>query len=340
MTEGPPDALRARMHALLPEDVVDQWTHAWSTPRAATFRINPLRGEPDETLDMLSAAGIDSTQIDWCPEARCAPPDARSALLAGAFWTSGRIHLQSLPSIAATVALDPKPGERILDLCAAPGSKTTHIAARIGAARVDDQPRPDPAPLTANDRSQARAQRLRRVLEHMNASARVIIGPGERPALAPAGTFDRVLVDAPCSGEGRLSGCPEENDDDAAPATPRTLRRMAAMQKQLLHAAIRLTRPGGVIVYSTCALSREENEDVIARALERYGQLVSPEPLGFEPQDALPSAEVPDHPGAAAHLRRIVPRIRETVFGPLRLTEGFFLARLRRSDLPFPSLRD
>ena len=281
------------------------------------LRINTLRGEVEDTIAELAKDELAGAPVPWAAWARVVSPATARRVTETDAWRDGRVVLQSLSSMLAVIALDPKPGERTLDLCAAPGGKTALIAA-LADGRLD---------LHANDRSRRRCLRMRALLDTLGATARIRTGPGERLPARDLGTFDRVLVDAPCSGEGRFRA-----DDDQSHGTwsKKVVRRLASLQKSLLHAAIAAVRPGGVIVYSTCTLGREENEAVIARALQRFGD----GPTGIELDAVTPSIPSglpllgdPDGLDATA-MRRLGP---DPEGGPVAAaTEGFFLTRLRR----------
>jgi 16S rRNA (cytosine967-C5)-methyltransferase len=147
--------------------------------------------------------------------------------------------------------LDPQPGERILDLCAAPGGKTTHIAALMGGE----------GEVVAVERHAGRAAALERTAARMRA-ANVTVQVGDAARFATDAPFDRVLVDPPCSGLGTLQGHP----DLRWRATPESIAILARTQSAILGAATAALRPGGTLVYSTCTLSRPENEDRVAAA--------------------------------------------------------------------------
>ena len=277
---------------------------ALSGVRPVSFRVNRLLAEPGDVLAEL--ADLNPAPVPWCADAFVLPPNTQ--LSSRAAWQEGRIYIQSLSSIAASLALDPQPGEAVLDLCAAPGSKTSHIAALMG----------NEGRLVANDASRSRSFKLRAVLDRLGAQAQVRTGPGEQLGRRLAEQFDRVLVDAPCSGEGRFHA---DDPESHARWSPGHVKRLASKQKALLHAGIEATRPGGVIVYSTCTLSPEENEGVLARALKKYPVELEDLPLDLDGQPALTEWKGKALPESIARARRLLP-------GPL--FDGFFLARLRR----------
>ena len=164
-------------------------------------------------------------------------------------WQRGAYATQSRASMVPARTLDPEPGERVLDLCAAPGGKTTHLAALMGGEGA----------VVAVERHAGRAAALRRTCERMHAHS-VTVHTGDAAQFRADEPFDRVLVDPPCSGLGTLQGHP----DLRWRVTPQTIETLAESQHAILAAAIGALAPGGTLVYSTCTLSRRENEDQLA----------------------------------------------------------------------------
>jgi 16S rRNA (cytosine967-C5)-methyltransferase len=164
-------------------------------------------------------------------------------------WREGAYAAQSRASMLVARALDPQPGERVLDLCAAPGGKTTHLAALMG----------DRGEIVAVERHAGRATALRRTCERLRASSvEVVVGDAAR--FTAGEPFDRVLVDPPCSGLGTLQGHP----DLRWRSSPEAIERLAQTQANILRAGVAALRPGGTLVYSTCTLSPRENEEQVA----------------------------------------------------------------------------
>jgi tRNA (cytosine49-C5)-methyltransferase len=293
--------------AIVPSDRRAAFDAALTEPRPTGVRVNALRATSEEVEPTLRALGGEPgfTDCHWL-----LPPGSARALQQTEAWQLGHVHIQSPSSIAATLALDPQPGEAILDLCAAPGSKASHIKASIGGGR-----------LVANDLSRNRCFKMRAVLARLGARADVWTGPGERVGFRNPEAFDRVLADVPCSGEGRF-----HVDDPASFAgwTPKKVKRLASLQKALLHSAIDAVRPGGVVLYSTCTMSPAENEGVLARALKRYDGRIELEELPVDLPGALPALcewNGKRWPDSIARARRLVA-------GPV--FDGFFLARIRK----------
>ncbi len=299
-------------------DVVARIFEGTVAPRWRGLRINRRHGDWKETLAKLDAAGLAGDPCALAPWLRMVDEATATEVAKHALAASGRVVLQSVSSVLAGLALDPRPGERILDLCAAPGGKSALLADLVDGD-LD---------LVANDRSRPRVHRMRRFLTLLGVQATVRVGPGERFDPRQDQSFDRVLVDAPCSGEGRF-----RHDDPKTHAswTPKAVRRLASTQKSLLHAAIRLVRPGGVIVYSTCTLGSTENEAVVRRALERYGSGstgIQLDPLPPDLPAGLPLLDLVDSPDAHSAMRRWVADPTDADLG--RGLEGFFVARLLR----------
>ena len=310
-----PEPFVQRIHRELGKDCANRILASAADDPPRAVRFNPLRAETDATRRTLEDAGVGFTMVPWCPEAALIEPGHLPIILEHPLWMSGAVHVQSLPSIAAAVALDPQPGERILDLCAAPGGKTSHIAARMGNS----------GEVVANDLSRGRMHRMQALLKKLNARATVVRRDGTRIGRREPDGYDRVLVDAPCSGEGRFNLADPTSISDW---TVSKTRRLSSLQKSLLHSAIAAVRPGGVVLYSTCTYGRIENEAVIERAISRYGD----GPTGIEleeiPGDITPMSGPMECDAAPGSMLRSIP-------DPLghsasRAMAGFFLARLRR----------
>jgi 16S rRNA (cytosine967-C5)-methyltransferase len=166
-------------------------------------------------------------------------------------FAAGAYQPQSRASMLVAPALDPQPGERVLDLCAAPGGKTTHLAARMG----------DRGTIIAVESHQGRAKALVRTAARLRASSvQVTVADAEQLSFPPE--FDRVLVDPPCSGLGTLQGHP----DLRWRMTPEKIEELAGIQARILDRALAALRPGGTLVYSTCTLTERENEDLLRAA--------------------------------------------------------------------------
>ncbi|HXW59035.1 MAG TPA: 16S rRNA (cytosine(967)-C(5))-methyltransferase RsmB, partial [Solirubrobacteraceae bacterium] len=224
---------------------------------------------------------------------------------ASALWRQGAFVAQSRASMLAARALAPQPGQRVLDLCAAPGGKSTHLAALMqGRGEV-----------VAVERNPSRARALVQTAARCKASSvHVAIADAARPGVGDA-AFDRVLVDPPCSGLGTLQSHP----DLRWRVQPQDVAQMARAQAAILAAGARALRPGGLLVYSTCTISPTENERLIAAFLDSRADFVLDDLAGETPAFALAASAT----GLAAGCLLTLPHRDHT--------DGFFIARLRRS---------
>ena len=307
-----------RLERIVPDHRYPEVLEALREPRVVALRVNPLRADRREVVAELEAEGFALEPVSWYADAFILRTGTKRELMATAAYAEGKIYLQDLASMVPVLVLAPRPGERVLDLAAAPGSKTTQMAALMGNS----------GEIVANDVSPARRFKLVANLRQQGVSiARVTAIRGEVLWRSYPEEFDRTLLDAPCSMEGMFK-CSD-------PATyehwsPRKVKVLARRQAHLLRAAVSATRVGGVIVYSTCTLSPEENEGVVDWLLHKEGDAVELEPV------ELPGLEL--WPGLASWQgRSFDPRVSLTArILPSRLMEGFFVARIRkvRSNLP------
>jgi 16S rRNA (cytosine967-C5)-methyltransferase len=194
--------------------------------------------------------------------AHAAPEDPDAIVLDAPFdahghplFDRGAYQPQSRASQRVARAVDPQPGERILDLCAAPGGKTTHLAALMGSGSV-----------VAVERHEARAAQLTRTVARLHADGIVRVDHADATDERADGPFDRVLVDPPCSGLGTLQSRPDLRWHASADAP-------IELQARILDAAARVTARR--LVYSTCTISRAENEDQVAAFLARHPDFVA-----------------------------------------------------------------
>jgi len=294
-------------------------------------RYAPLVDDPEA---FLAAAAQPLPKVVWANTVRCTAeevagwigqraPEAVRVPFLDATWklpagsaragkwpefALGLIHTQEEVSLWPVWALDPQPGEAVLDLCAAPGSKTARLAVTMG----------DRGQVVANDRKWSRLQGVQDIASRMGLTS-VVAVHGDGTQFPGEARFDRVLVDAPCTGEGtsRKSG------GEGAPQRRREWHKLAQLQKGLLRRAVALTRPGGTIVYSTCTYAPEENEAVL--------DAIYPEKAAIEPLTVPAGVNVA--PGVTEwEGSRFRPDVANAIrFWPhLNDTGGFFVARLRR----------
>ncbi len=264
-----------------------------NTPAESALRVNTLVATPHEVAAQL---GVATRPAPWLPEGLVLgePFDAHASEL----WREGAIMPQSRASMLVARVLDPRPGERVLDLCAAPGAKTTHLAALMG----------DEGAVVAVERHRGRASALEETSGRMRAGC-IRVEVGDAAKSRRDGGYQRVLVDPPCSGLGTLQSRP----DIRWRASPEKVAELAGLQAQILAAGAAATGPGAVIVYSVCTISRAESEGVLDDFLGAHPEF-TPDKLG----DTYPQWR---HPTAEHYLQSLPHRDR---------TDGFFIARLRR----------
>lgn len=299
-----PKPFLRRMSDLLDTEFPQFLRALTSDDRSYGLRVNTLKLSPERFQD-LSPWPLEP--IPWCAEGFYYPPDARPG--PHPFFYAGLYYIQEPSAQAVGVLADPRPGERVLDLAAAPGGKTTHLAARMGGQGL----------LIANEVDGKRTRGLLENVERWGARLAVVGAPVERLAEVWGAYFDRVVLDAPCSGEGMFRKEPEAMRH-WGPTAP---ERSARVQRSLIDHAGRLVRPGGVLVYSTCTFAPEENEQVIAHFLSRNPEFVL-EPAQLHPSFA---PGVPAWGGGDPELAKTAR------LWPHRLRgEGHFLAKLRKTD--------
>ena len=235
-----PQAFLDRIEMQLGEEY-PQFLQSLELPRAVALRFNPLKGEMP-VLPFVKAP------VPWEPMGYYYDPEARPGL--HPFHEAGVYYLQEASAMAPVALLDPQPGERICDLCAAPGGKSTQIAGRLGGEGF----------LLCNEFNPKRAKILSRNIERMGiANALVTNAHPEDLAKRLPGYFDRVLVDAPCSGEGMF----RKEEAAVTDWSQETVEMCAHRQTEILRSAAHMVRPGGRLVYSTCTFAPEENEETV-----------------------------------------------------------------------------
>jgi len=295
----------------VPPDQIDSVVQSF-TRRPTTFRVNPLKTNHADLLADLSKLGFEIEPVNWYADAFILRNKSKAELIETPMYQHGELYVQSLSSMIPPLVLDPQPGEKICDLAAAPGSKTTQIAAMMR----------NTGEIVANDRSKIRLHKLVANLKLQGVTnVRTRLTSGEDLWKRFPEYFDRTLVDAPCSLEGRFeAGNPKSFDGWSL----RKVQLLSAIQSHLLRSAVSATKRGGAIIYSTCTLSPEENEQVIDWILQKEPGVVEVE-----------SIELP-MPGLQAgitHWERkdFSPAVHDTIrILPSRTMEGFYIARLRK----------
>jgi NOL1/NOP2/sun family putative RNA methylase len=278
--------------------------NALSQPSVTGLRVNTLKLTAD-TFAKLSGWSLDP--IPWTGQGFVVNgPTIRPG--AHPYHHAGLYYLQEPSAMSVAEALKPQPGEVVIDLAAAPGGKTTHLAALMQNHGV----------LIANDVNASRAQAILENVERLGVTNTVVIS-SEVATLAARwqGVFDKVLLDAPCSGEGMF----RKSEDARSMWSEANIAQCALRQQHLMTEAAQLVKPGGYLVYSTCTFAPEENEQVISNFLAENPDFQL-EPLTLAGVQS--GLTLPNQPFDTSQTARIWPH--------LATGEGHFIARLKRVD--------
>lgn len=315
-----PDEFLAQMREAMPAHLsFDAFLAACQRPLRRSIRVNTLKITVDDFLRLVSPYGWQLTPVPWCAEGFWIERDDEDALPLGstAEHLSGLFYIQEASSMLPVAALfaDGVEPVRVMDVAAAPGSKTTQIAAKMGNRGM----------LLANEFSASRVKVLHANISRCGISNTALTHfDGRVFGAALPECFDAILLDAPCSGEGVVRKDPDALKNWSLASN----QAIAETQRELIDSAFHALRPGGTLVYSTCTLNREENESVIAWLLARYPQEVEVLPLG----ELFASADQALTPEGFLH-----------VFPQIYDCEGFFVARLRKTAaieaLPAPGYK-
>ncbi len=245
-----------RLEKIIPSDKLRDVLEAYTVSRPTTLRVNTLKTTKEELTHLFDKQHILYQQSTISPIAFISRSDKRMLLDLDAY-RNGLFYIQSLSSMLPVLALDPQPNEKILDIAAAPGSKTTQMAALMQ----------NTGQIIANDNSRIRGYKLQANLKTQGVTnTTVIISAGQTLWQQYPEYFDRSLVDAPCSMEGTFT---TTNPKTYEHWNVRTIKELVQRQKWLLRSAVSATKPGGTIVYSTCTLETVENEDIIDWILKK-----------------------------------------------------------------------
>ncbi len=267
--------------------------------RKVTLRINTLKASKEEILQVLNNEGIEYNLVSWYQDAFIIENKAEEDIRNLDIYKDGKVYLQSLSAMIPALMLDPQENETILDMTAAPGGKTTQIAA-LGHNKVM---------ITAVEKNKIRAERLKYNIDKMGVKKAVIINEDARKLNGYK--FDKVLLDTPCSGSGTLriiDGVVEQEFSEEL------IARCVKFQEKLLLRAIDMVMVGHDIVYSTCSILKCENEEIIKKFVDKgLVEIVNIDKDRFKNMELLPTS-LPGVLGVAPNLEY----------------EGFFVAHLRK----------
>ena len=315
-----PDAFLTQMREAMPSTLsFDDFLAACQRPLRRSIRVNTLKISVADFLQLTAPYGWTLTPIPWCEEGFWIERDNEDALPLGstAEHLSGLFYIQEASSMLPVAALfaDGNAPQRVMDVAAAPGSKTTQIAARMN----------NEGAILANEFSASRVKVLHANISRCGISNVALTHfDGRVFGAALPEMFDAILLDAPCSGEGVVRKDPDALKNWSVESN----LEIAATQRELIDSAFHALRPGGTLVYSTCTLNRDENEDVCLWLKQRYADAVE-----FLPLDTL--FDSASHAATPEGFLHVFPQIYDC--------EGFFVARLRKTravdPLPAPKFK-
>lgn len=262
--------------------------------KVVTIRINTIKTDKQEIIDKLKNAQIEFDEIEYNNNALIIRNKNEEDLRKLDVYENGEIYMQSLSSMLPPIVLEPKEKENILDMTAAPGGKTTQMS-----AMTDNK-----AYITACEKNKIRAERLKYNLQKQGAKMVNVMQEDARK-LSDYFSFDKILLDAPCSGSGT------ENVLNAK-FTEELIERSVKTQEELLKKALKILKPGGEMVYSTCSILKQENEDLLKKFLKKSKIEIMPINLTDE-----------------------IPMLPTTLKGtvcvcPTEIYEGFFVAKIKK----------
>jgi len=313
----------------LPPQLIDRWKELYSEKEyqqlldslskkhLPSFRTNTVKILSDELEKQLTKQGFIIEKVEWYSDAFILKSKSIRELTETEEYKNGLLYIQNLSSMIPSLVLDPQPSEKILDIAAAPGSKTTHIAALMQ----------NTGELTANDISFKRLFKLKENLKQMGIiNTKVLNLHGESFWKNLPEYFDKALVDVPCSMEGRIHIDDPKTYKDWS---TKKIKQLSKLQRYLLRSAVAATRVGGTIVYSTCTLAPEENEEVIEWVVEK-----TPHALVVEQID-MPHLQL--QAGITSWKKKKFDYTKNTArIFPNEEMEGFFIAKIKKiaSTLP------
>ena len=275
------------------EEISTKIENGYKAQRPVTLRVNNLKTSLEKAKEKLDEAQIEYETISWYEKALIIKNVREEEIRKLEIYENGEIYLQSLSSMLPPIILEPKAGENILDMTAAPGGKTTEIAALTE----------NKAYITACEKNKIRAERLKFNLQKQGVkSANIMVEDARK--LSDYFSFDKILLDAPCSGSGT------ENIFDKN-FSKELVERSVKFQEELLSKALKILKPGGEMVYSTCSILKQENEKVLERVLSKENAQI--EPITVQDIEVLPS------------------KIAGTItVCPTENYEGFFVAKIKK----------
>lgn len=313
-----PEAFLERLAHVVPEERLEEVLISFTKKRPTTLRANTLKITPDDLRKRFDQSGIRYEGVAWNSIAFVLFSPTLREFTETDIYKNGLCYVQSLSSMIPPLILSPSPGDRVLDIAAAPGSKTTQMAAMMN----------NMGELVANDTSHIRRYRLEANVRMQGVTIATIEKEDGRAIWKRYPEyFDKVLVDAPCSMEGRFYTPDPKTYKDWS---TKKVKILSSLQRWMLRSAISATKIGGTIVYSTCTLSPEENEEVIDWILRKEKTNVELENFSIPQLNMAPAL---DH----WKDRHLDPRVIQCKrIYPSSMMEGFFIAKLKKIHSSIP----
>lgn len=295
-----PKFLKIKLKEQYGEEITKRIIEGYSKKRKVTLRVNTLKSNLEKIEKELISEGIEYERVSWNEEALIINNVREKEIKHLEIYEKGEIYLQSLSSMLPPLILEPEEESDILDMAAAPGGKTTQIASIVN----------NKASITACEMNRIRAERLKYNIEKQGASCVYVMVTDARK-IDNFFSFDKILLDAPCSGSGTLE---INNQDLENTFTEKLIKKSTSSQLALLKKAINILKPGKEMVYSTCSILKEENEEIVGKVLSSVNAEIVP--IEFNGMKDLP----------------LLPTSLEGTLcvQPNELYEGFFIAKIRK----------
>ena len=249
------DFLTEKLEAQYGKEITGKILDGFKKEKKVTIRVNTLKTRKEEVLEVLEKNKITYKPLDWYEDALIINNAKENDLQNLDIYKDGKIYLQSLSSMLPPIFLEPKPGQDILDMCAAPGGKTSEISAITGGK----------SNITACEMNNIRFERLKYNMEKLGVKNINIMKKDSR-ILDDFFSFDNILLDAPCSGSGTINFNIENTYKNFSQDL---IYKTCRLQKTLLNKAVNLLKKGNTMIYSTCSILKEENECMIYELLKQ-----------------------------------------------------------------------
>lgn len=281
------------------KDLAKEIIEGYLTKRKVSFRVNTLKSSNEAVEQELENTGIKTKKVTWSNNAYIIKNATEKDLQNLEIYKNGEIYLQSLSSMLPPIILNPQEKTDILDMAAAPGGKTTQIAALTN----------NKAHITACEMNKIRAEKLKYNIQKQGATSVYVMETDSR-RISDFFSFDQILLDSPCSGSGTLNA---EDSNIEKYFTKKLIDKCTKTQFELLKKAIKVLKPGKDMVYSTCSILSCENEEIVNKILNDGCEIV---PIEFEGIEEIP---------------QLPTKIKGTIcVKPNELYEGFFVAKIRK----------